>query len=96
MVEYASMKINSILCSALALTAAFAAAFSCTGGALAEPVWVDLLTGRVYEFPKKDMLAHSCGVTYLDVPVYDSPCVLTERRVALPQTIFSRATISRR
>ncbi len=72
------------------------AAFSCTGGALAEPVWVDLLTGRVYEFPKKDMLAHSCGVTYLDVPVYDSPCVLTERRVALPQTIFSRATISRR
>ena len=72
------------------------AAFSCTGGALAEPVWVDLLTGRVYEFPKKDMLAHSCGVTYLDVPVYDSPCVLTELRVALPQTICSRATISRR
>ena len=44
-----------------------------------EPVWVDLRTGRVYAFPKDRMLVHSCGVTFVDVPVYDSPCVLTEK-----------------
>ena len=55
------------------------AAFSCTGGALAEPVWVDMLTGRVYAFPKRDEKVHSCGVTFVNVPVYDSPCLLTER-----------------
>ncbi len=50
-----------------------------TGPAFEEPVWVDLLTGRVYAFPKEDMLVHSAGVTFVNVPVYDSPCVLTER-----------------
>ena len=49
------------------------------GPAFEEPVWVDLLTGRVYAFPKEDMLVHSAGVTFVNVPVYDSPCVLTER-----------------
>ena len=49
------------------------------GPAFEEPVWVDLLTGRVYEFQKENMLVHSAGVTFVDVPVYDSPVVLTER-----------------
>ena len=49
------------------------------GPAFEEPVWVDLLTGRVYAFPKEDMLVHSAGVTFVNVPVYASPCVLTER-----------------
>ena len=49
------------------------------GVAFDDPVWVDLLTGRVYAFPKEDMLVHSAGVTFANVPVYDSPCVLTER-----------------
>ena len=49
--------------------------------ALKDPVWIDLLSGKVYEFPKKDVLAHADGVTYVNVPVYDSPCVLAERRV---------------
>jgi hypothetical protein len=35
--------------------------------------------GRVYAFPKEEMLVHSAGVTFVNVPVYDSPCVLTER-----------------
>ena len=48
---------------------------------IAEPVWVDLLTGRVYEIPQKNVLVHSSGVTYLDLPVYDSPCVLADRRL---------------
>ena len=35
------------------------------GAPLKDPVWVDLLTGRVYAFPKKDMLVHSNGVTFV-------------------------------
>lgn len=55
--------------------------FKYTGGpALADPVWIDLFTGRVYAFPKtKQLLANDGSVRYIDVPVYDSPCVLTER-----------------
>lgn len=59
-------------------------AFELKGPSLEDPVWVDLLTGRVYAFPKERQIVHSCGVTLVDVPVYDSPCVLTERTVALP------------
>ena len=60
------------------------AAFNYAGAPLEDPVWVDLLTGRIYEFPKCDAIAHSSGVTFVNVPVYDSPCLLTERRVVLP------------
>ena len=49
-------------------------------GPWSDPVWVDLLTGRVYEFPRKDMIVHSCGVEFVNVPVYDSPALLTERK----------------
>lgn len=46
-----------------------------------DPVWIDLLTGRVYAFPKKNQIVTKAGVVFVDVPVYDSPCVLTERSV---------------
>ena len=47
--------------------------------ALKDPVWVDLMTGAVYEFPAENVIENSEGVTYLEVPVYDSPCLLAER-----------------
>jgi len=57
--------------------------FNWNGKPLNDPVWVDLLTGRIYEFPRSRQLVHSGGVTFVNVPVYDSPCVLTERGVVL-------------
>ncbi len=60
------------------------AAFKYTGGQpLKDPVWVDLFTGHVYAFPKAKQLVASKSVRFIDVPVYDSPCLLTERS-ALP------------
>lgn len=50
------------------------------GVPLEDPVWLDLMTGRVYAYPKAKLLRRTDGTTFLDVPVYDSPCVLTERR----------------
>ena len=46
-----------------------------------EPVWVDLLTGRVHEVPRDNILSSESGTVYVDVPCYDSPALLTERRV---------------
>jgi len=51
------------------------------GPAFVEPVWVDLISGGVYAFPK-DRMAVENGKTILrDVPFYDAPCLLTERSV---------------
>ena len=43
------------------------------------------MTGRVYEFPRKNIIPTGFGDTciYKMVPVYDSPCLLTERSVVL-------------
>ena len=51
--------------------------------AMEDPVWVDLFTGRIYEFPKRNMVADADDVTFMNVPAYDSPCVLTERSVVM-------------
>ena len=51
------------------------------GPALKDPVWVDLMTGRVYAFPAAKQVSHSRGTAFIDVPVYDSPCLVTERSV---------------
>jgi len=47
------------------------------------PVWVDLFSGRIYAFPMQEVHASSIGTTYTNVPVYDSPCLLTERSVVM-------------
>ena len=57
------------------------AVFERTGEPLRDPVWIDLFTGAIYAFPKERQIRHSRGVTFVRVPVYDSPCVLTERGV---------------
>ena len=59
------------------------AVFVTSAGPMANPVWVDLFSGRIYEFPKKDMHASKSGTMYVNVPVYDSPCLLTERSVVI-------------
>jgi len=54
------------------------------GQPLKEPVWVDLFTGRVYALPPTcQLVARSGTIRFVNVPVYDSPCLITER-TALP------------
>ena len=53
--------------------------FKWTGAPLKDPVWVDLFTGAVYAFPKKDVCVSANSTRYVNVPVYDSPCLLAER-----------------
>ena len=54
--------------------------FEWTGAPLEEPVWVDLMTGWTYAVPADRQIVHSGGTTFVRIPAYDSPCVLTERR----------------
>ena len=61
--------------------------FDWKGPPLRDPVWIDLLTGRVYAFPEENQLVHSAGVTFVDVPVYDSPCLLAERGAILLESL---------
>ena len=53
--------------------------FTVKGQPMKDPVWVDLLTGRIYAYPKGNMREVDGETFYIDVPVYDSPCLLTER-----------------
>ena len=51
------------------------------GTPLKEPVWVDLMSGRVYAFPKEKIKVSCDEVVFADVPTYDSPCLLTDKSV---------------
>jgi len=42
-----------------------------------KPVYVDIRTGKIYEIPKENMKKEN-GKTLVTVPVYDSPCVITD------------------
>ena len=55
------------------------AVFEWSGAPLKEAVWVDLFTGAVHEIPAARQIVHSCGVSFVRIPVYDSPCLVTER-----------------
>ena len=42
------------------------------------PVWVDLMTGSIYEIPKSDW-SKSGGSCTFNIPLYDSPVLITEK-----------------
>ena len=41
--------------------------------------------GAVSSLPARHQIAHSCGISFVRIPVYDSPCILTERAALLIQ-----------
>ena len=56
-----------------------AAQISVKDGHFKEPVWVDLITGNVYEIPAERMTTDGATVTFKDFPVYDCPVALTSK-----------------
>ena len=55
--------------------------FEWSGNEFKNPVWVDLITGWVYEIPPENQIKHADGITFVRIPAYDSPCFVTERAV---------------
>lgn len=52
---------------------------SVKGGRFKDPVWVDLITGVVYEIPREQVRAEGDIVTLAAIPVYDGPAAVLDR-----------------
>lgn len=50
-----------------------------SSGNFTTPVWVDLLTGHVYEIPKGDWTKTGTTYTFRNIPVYDSPVLIADQ-----------------
>lgn len=53
--------------------------FSLPGTHLKEPVLVDVVSGRIWAIPQKNMTRTGGTLTFRDLPVYDAPLILTEK-----------------
>lgn len=51
--------------------------------AFQEPVWVDLVTGRVYAWPADRMVKAGAFTLFKDVPFYDAPVLIAEKALIL-------------
>jgi hypothetical protein len=51
-----------------------------------KPVWVDLMTGHVYEIPDKLWSKRGSTYTFKEVPVYDSPVLIADRSLLAIQS----------
>jgi hypothetical protein len=53
------------------------------GLVIQEPVWVDLVSGRIFEIPA-DRITNAGGSTVLkDIPLYDAPVLIAEKGLVL-------------
>ena len=48
-----------------------------------EPVWVDLVSGRIYEFPAARVSRSGDAVVFKDVPIYDAPVLIAEKALVV-------------
>jgi hypothetical protein len=48
-----------------------------------EPVWVDLVSGRIFEIPANRILSTGGFTIFKDVPLYDAPVLIAERALVL-------------
>jgi hypothetical protein len=48
---------------------------------LSDPVWVDLLTSRIYRIPAANISKVGRTTTLKEIPVFDSPAILTDRSI---------------
>lgn len=54
------------------------------GGKFADPVWVDVVTGRIYEIPAKCMTLAGGKMVFKEIPTYDAPTLITDRKLVAP------------
>ena len=44
-----------------------------------EPVWLDLITGNIYEIPSEQIAMDGTNYVFKNIPVYDGPAVITDK-----------------
>ena len=50
-----------------------------TNGSFDQPVWVDIITGGVYEIPAAQWSRTGTTYTFRGIPVYDAPILIADR-----------------
>jgi hypothetical protein len=50
-------------------------------GNFKNPVFVDLMTGHVYEIPRANWVKKSNQLIFKQIPVYDAPILIVEKEV---------------
>ena len=53
------------------------------GLAIREPVWVDLISGRIYEVPADRVQTAGGFSIFKDIPLYDAPVLIAEKELVL-------------
>jgi len=53
------------------------------GLAIKNPVWVDLVSGRIYEIPSNRIVKAGDFTIFKDIPLYDAPVLLAEKGLVL-------------
>ena len=51
--------------------------------AIKEPVWVDLISGRIYEIPADRIVKTGDFIIFKDIPLYDAPVLIAEKKLVL-------------
>ena len=51
------------------------------GLAIKEPVWVDLVSGRIYEIPADRITTSDESLLFKDIPLYDAPVLIAEKAI---------------
>ncbi|HEV7350894.1 GH39 family glycosyl hydrolase [Telluribacter sp.] len=49
------------------------------------PVYVDLMTGHIYEIPKSDWTKTGNSILFKNIPLYDSPVLIVEKALVIKQ-----------
>lgn len=68
------------------------------GGRFQHPVWIDVITGNVYEIPPQKITVEGETVTFKEIPVYDAPTFITSRNAVTyeesPALIYERSKLN--
>ncbi len=54
------------------------------GVTFTEPVWVDVVTGGIYELPEDRVVTEEGRTVLKAIPIYDAPALVTDRSVVIP------------
>lgn len=46
-------------------------------------IWVDMVTGAIYELPEDRVVSEDGKTILKDIPVYDAPALITDRSVVI-------------
>lgn len=50
-------------------------------GKFDQPVWVDMVSGKIYEIPKQNIKKNGTRYNFIQIPIYDTPVLIADKLV---------------